>query len=85
MTWGYKLGMCTGTITLLAFSSLGSTGWFGNGNFETLNSSLGKKENKMKNVIQVKKTLDWNSPNEEWYGYYLQGNPFYPLSAWYKD
>lgn len=34
-----------------------STGWFGDRGFETPNSSLGKEENRMKDTIQVKKTL----------------------------
>lgn len=45
--------MYTGTMTVLAFSSVGSTRWFGDGDFETPNSSLGKKENKMKDIIPV--------------------------------
>ena len=56
MNWGYELGTYTGTMAVLAFSSVGSTGWFGDGHFETPNSSLGKKENKLKDTMQVKKT-----------------------------
>lgn len=62
MNWGYKSGMCkttvlSGKMTVLSFSSVSSTGWFGDRGFETPNSSLGKEENRMKDTIQVKKTL----------------------------
>lgn len=48
-------------MTLLALYSVNKkqiaifTGWFGDGDFETPNSSLSKKENKIKDKIQVKK------------------------------
>lgn len=40
----------------IGFYAAGSTGHFGEGDFETPNSCSGKKEEKMKDVIQVKKT-----------------------------
>lgn len=62
MNWGYKSGMykitvLSGKMTVLSSSSVSSTGWFGDGDFETPNSSLGKKEIRVKDTIQVKKTL----------------------------
>lgn len=62
MKWGYKSSMyemtvLSGEMTVLSFSSVGSTGWFGDGDFVTPNSSLGKKENRTKDTIQVKKAL----------------------------